>query len=43
MSQNSGEEVLPIEEAVVLLNEADVERVDADKKLNGMLGKMGLV
>lgn len=41
VSQNGGEEVLPIEEAIVLLREAEEERVEADKKLTGILKKMG--
>jgi type I restriction enzyme M protein len=41
VSQNGGEEVLPIEEAVVLLKEAEEERVEADKKLKLLLEKMG--
>ena len=39
---NGGEEVLPIEEAVVLLKEAEEERADADRKLKVILEKMGL-
>ncbi len=41
VSQNGGEEVLPIEEAIVLLKEAEEERVEADRKLKAMLGQMG--
>lgn len=41
VSQNGGEEVLPIEEAIVLLKEAEEERTSADKKLKKILGKMG--
>lgn len=43
VSQDGGEEVLPIEEVIVLLKEAEEERDDADKKLKGILEKMGLV
>lgn len=43
VSQNGGEEVLPIEEAIVLLKEAEEERAGADEKLKSILGKMGLV
>jgi type I restriction enzyme M protein len=42
VSQNGGEEVLPIEEAIVLWKEAEEERTTADKKLKAILGKMGL-
>jgi type I restriction enzyme M protein len=42
VSQNGGEEVLPIEEAIVLLKEAEEDRTEADKKLKGILEKMGL-
>ncbi|MBF0506240.1 MAG: SAM-dependent DNA methyltransferase [Nitrospirae bacterium] len=41
VSQNGGEEVLPIEEAIVLLRESEEERIDADKKLKAILGKIG--
>lgn len=41
VSQNSGEEVLPVEEAIVLLREAEEERTEADKKLKAILGQMG--
>jgi type I restriction enzyme M protein len=41
VSQNGGEEILPIEEAIVLLKEAEEERATADKKLKGILEKMG--
>jgi len=39
---DSGEEVLPLEEAVVLLREAEEERAVADRKLNGVLKELGL-
>jgi len=42
VSQNGGEEVLPLEEAVVLWKEAEEERTAADKQLRVMLKKMGL-
>jgi len=42
VSQNGGEEVLPIEEAIVLLKETEEDRTEADKKLKGILEKMGL-
>jgi len=42
VSQNGGEEVLPLEEAVVLWKEAEEERTVADKKLKSVLGKLGL-
>jgi type I restriction enzyme M protein len=35
------EEVLPLEEAIVLLQEAEEERVEADKKLDAVLAKLG--
>lgn len=41
VSQNGEEEVVPIEEAIVLLREAEEERVEADKKVKGIFGKMG--
>lgn len=42
VAQDSGEEVLPLEEAIVLLKEAEEERTEAEGKLKGILGKMGL-
>ena len=36
------EEVLPLEEAVVLLREAEEERAEADRKLNEVLKELGL-
>lgn len=42
VSQNGGEEVLPLDEAIVLLKEAEEERAAADKKLKVILEKMGL-
>lgn len=43
VSADSEEEVLPLEEAVVLLQEAEEGRKEADKKLNEILEKMGLL
>ena len=37
------EKTRPIEEAIVLLKEAEEERTEADKKLMGILEKVGLV
>jgi type I restriction enzyme M protein len=39
---NDKEEVLPLEEAVVLLNEAEEERQAVDKELKRILSKLGL-
>jgi len=39
---DSEEEVLPLEEAVVLLREAKEERAEADRKLNEVLVELGL-
>jgi len=39
---DSEEEVLPLEEAVVLLREAEEERAEADRKLNEVLVELGL-
>jgi type I restriction enzyme M protein len=33
--------VLPLEEAVVLLQEAEEERAEADKQLDAVLSKLG--
>lgn len=41
VSQSSGEEVLPLEDAVVLLQEAEEERAKADKELNKVLKDLG--
>ena len=35
------EEVLPLEEAVVLLQEAEEERAEADAQLNAVLAELG--
>jgi type I restriction enzyme M protein len=43
VSTNGKEEVLPLEEAVVLLQEADEERTEADRKLNEVLARLGFV
>ena len=42
VAQNGGEEVLPLEEAVVLLQEAEEERAEADSELAGVLRGLGL-
>ena len=39
---DSEEEVLPLEEAVVLLREAEEERAEADRRLNAVLKELGL-
>ncbi|MGM0588081.1 MAG: N-6 DNA methylase [Bacteroidota bacterium] len=41
VSQNGGEEVLPLEDAVVLLEEAEEERAKVDKELQGVLKELG--
>ncbi len=43
VAQNGGEEVLPLDEVIVLLKEAEEERAEADKRLNRILGKMDLI
>ncbi|AEB11859.1 type I restriction-modification system subunit M [Marinithermus hydrothermalis] len=43
VASNDQEEVLPLEEAVVLLREAEEERADADRKLNEALHILGMV
>lgn len=40
--QNGEDDTLSLEDAVVLLKEAEEEREDADDKLNDILDKMGL-
>jgi type I restriction enzyme M protein len=40
--QNGEDDTLSLEDAVVLLKEAEEERKDADEKLNDILNKMGL-
>lgn len=42
VSQDGGEEVLPLEEALVLLKEAEEERKEADESLKEVLGILGL-
>jgi type I restriction enzyme M protein len=42
VAQNNQEDVLPLEEAVVLLEEAEQERLEADKALSEVLKSMGL-
>ena len=42
VSQNGGEEVLPIEEAIVLLKKAEEERREADESLKEVLGMIGV-
>lgn len=42
VSTNNKEEVLPLEEAVVLLEEAEEERAAADRALNEILQELGL-
>jgi len=42
VSTNNKEEVLPLEEAVVLLEEAEEERAAADRALNEILRQLGL-
>jgi len=39
---DSEEEVLPLEETVVLLREAEEERAEADRKLNEVLEELGM-
>jgi type I restriction enzyme M protein len=41
VSQNGGEEVLPLEDAVVLLEEAEEERAKVDEELNKVLKELG--
>jgi type I restriction enzyme M protein len=42
VSSNNKEEVLPLEEAIVLLEEAEEERAQADRTLNEILQQLGL-
>ena len=42
VAQNGGEAVLPLEEAVLLLREAEEARTQADAALQGMLKELGL-
>ena len=41
VSTGGQEEVVPLEEAVVLLQEAEEERAEADKQLDAVLSKLG--
>jgi type I restriction enzyme M protein len=41
VSVNGGEQPLPLEEALVLLAEAEEERAEVDKELDKVLGKLG--
>ncbi len=43
MSTNGKEEVLPLEEAVVRLQEAEEERAEADRALNEVLRTLGVL
>ena len=43
VAQESGEEILPLEEAVVELKEAEEERQEVDRELNEILVKLGLM
>jgi len=42
VSQNGGEDVMPLEEAMVQLREAEEERAEADRKLEDVLKALGL-
>ena len=42
VASNGKDEVLPLEEAVVLLREADEEQAEADRALKGVLAELGL-
>ncbi|MBN2251164.1 MAG: SAM-dependent DNA methyltransferase [Candidatus Altiarchaeota archaeon] len=42
ITQNNGPKALPLEEAIVLLKEAEEEQKGADEKLKKILGEMGL-
>lgn len=42
VSQNGEDDTLPLEEAIVLLKEAEEERVEADSKLKNVLEQLGL-
>lgn len=41
VSQNGNDDVLPLDEAIVLVKEAEEERAEADKKLKTILEQMG--
>jgi type I restriction enzyme M protein len=42
VASNGVEEVLPLEEAVLLLQEAEEERAEADQRLTEVLSSLGL-
>jgi type I restriction enzyme M protein len=42
VARTDSEEVLPLEEAVILLREAEEERAEADRALGEVLRKLGL-
>ena len=42
VTQNSKDETLPLEEAVVLLKEVKEDRREVDEKLNEILNKLGV-
>lgn len=42
VAQDGEDDTLPLEDAIVLLEEAEEERIEADKKLKEILEKMGL-
>ena len=42
VATDGAEEVLPLEEAVVLLEEAEEDREEADRELDAVLAKLGL-
>ncbi|KAA0225349.1 SAM-dependent DNA methyltransferase [Fimbriimonadia bacterium ATM] len=42
VSNGAAEDILPLEEAVVLLKEAEEERAEADERLRNLLGALGL-
>lgn len=42
MASNDKEDVLPLEEAVILLREAEEERAEADRALEAVLKQLGL-
>lgn len=43
IATDGGEEVLPVEEALVLLAEAEEERAEASRQLDEVLGRLGLL
>ena len=42
VAQDGGEEALPLEDALVQIQEAEEERKQADEKLKGVLKEMGI-